>query len=536
MVDLYIFHHHLLTGGVTSVILKSVEALKAYLPEIDRINLVTGKNIDHSKLTLNSEVEIKVLPEIDYLDGQKLSERNSSTACSSLANRLIRDFAGDNAVWWVHNYHLGKNPLFTKALLGIIYSDLHQKIILQIHDFPECGRYENLAFLRSTVKSPLYPLCPYVQYVVLNKRDYNILISSGIPQGSLTLLENPISPYTPTGLEKNEKLKIKQSLATAFSSSFPSFIPDAPLILYPTRTIRRKNVMEAGLITRLMEQPVNLIATLPGVSGSEIAYSNLIRKCFEEGLIPGLWGIGKNLEAAGISFDEIIEASDLIISTAVQEGFGYLFINVLQWQRPLLARDLDILADTRNLFSTYPSYFYSGAVCPLSKDDRTFLLEAYKKKLMNLSGVLSDQTIKKLNFDIEKFLEREVVDFSFLTPDLQYRLLNQLDSVGFKNEVKEINRDLLEQAGRLLFGMFGMLGMLGMLGSTLPVMESSARETELQKRYSYRSYAAGAAKILKRFKKGAASEGRNHTRKTSADQKEVVRQFARLEYIRLLYD
>ena len=40
-----------------------------------------------------------------------------------------------------------------------------------------------------------------------------------------------------------------------------------------------------------------------------IAYSNLIRKCFEEGLIPGLWGIGKNLEAAGISFDEIIEAN-----------------------------------------------------------------------------------------------------------------------------------------------------------------------------------------------------------------------------------
>ena len=35
MSDLYIFHHHLLTVGVTSVILKSIEALESYLPEVE---------------------------------------------------------------------------------------------------------------------------------------------------------------------------------------------------------------------------------------------------------------------------------------------------------------------------------------------------------------------------------------------------------------------------------------------------------------------------------------------------------------------
>jgi len=519
MPNLYIFHHHLLTGGVTSVILKSVEALKSYLPEIDRIYLVTGKKINFSNLTLSPEVEVKVLPEIDYLEGQKVSGRGSS-----LANRLIREFASDNAIWWIHNYHLGKNPLFTRALLDIIYGDIHQKIVLQIHDFPECGRYENLALLESIVKSPLYPLSPDVQYVVLNKRDYDILITAGIPQNHLSLLENPISPYTPPRTNGSEKKKIKQSLAGAFGASFPSFITDAPLIIYPIRTIRRKNVMEAGLITRLLEEPVNLIASLPGISGSEIAYSNLIQKCFEQGLIPGLWGIGEKLEAAGLNFEKLIQASDLIISTAVQEGFGYLFINALQWQRPLLARDLDILKDTKDLFSTFPSYFYSKVTCPLPESDRKFLIEGYRRKLMSLSSILSDQTVKELIFDIEKLLERKVVDFSFLTPDLQYGLLKQLDSVSFKDEVIEINRDLVEQASELLYG------------RTLTGMESSAREAELQRRYSYRSYAAQAAEILKRFKKDAPPEPQNHTRKTSADQKEVIRQFARLEYMRLLYD
>jgi len=524
MFNLYIFHHHLLTGGVTSVILKSVEALKSNLPEIDRIYLVTGKEINFSNLTLSPEVEVKVLPEIDYLEGQKLSGQNSSLAGSSLANRLIREFASDNAIWWVHNYHLGKNPLFTRALIEIIYGDIHQKIVLQIHDFPECGRYTNLALLKSIVKSPLYPLSPDVQYVVLNKRDYDILITAGIPQNHLSLLENPISPYTPPRTNSSKKKKIKQSLAAAFGASFPSFIPDAPLIIYPIRTIRRKNVMEAGLIARLLEEPVNLIASLPGVSAREITYSNLIQKCFKQGLIPGLWGIGEKLEAAGLSFEKLIEAGDLIISTAVQEGFGYLFINALQWQRPLLARDLDVLKGTKDLFSTFPSHFYSKVICPLSESDRKSLMENYRRKLMNISGILSAQKVKELISDIEELLEREAVDFSFLTPELQYRLLKQLDSLSFRDEVIEINRDLVEQAGELLYG------------STLPGISSSAREAELQRRYSYRSYAAQTANILKRFKKNTASEGRNHTRKTSADQKEVIRQFARLEYIRLLYD
>ncbi|MQY77075.1 MAG: hypothetical protein GH155_05525 [Spirochaeta sp.] len=527
MTNLYIFHHHLLTGGVTSVILKSIKALKSHLPDVDRICLVSGKRINFSNLNLGPEVEVKVLPEIDYLEGQKPYSEDSPPAGSSLASRLVEEFASDNAIWWVHNYHLGKNPIFTRALLDIIYGDIHQKIVLQIHDFPECGRYENLALLESIVESPLYPLSPDVQYVVLNKRDYDILIAAGIPQNHLSLLENPISPYTPPRKNSSEKKKTKQTLAAAFGASFPSFIPDAPIIIYPIRTIRRKNVIEAGLITRLLEEPVNLIASLPGISRNEIAYSNLIQKCFEQGLIPGYWGIGEKLEAAGLSFEKLIEAGDLIISTAVQEGFGYLFINALQWRRPLLARDLDILKGTKDLFSAFPSHFYSKLNCPLPESDRKFLIESYRRKLMNLSGVLADQTIKELVFDIEELLKRKAVDFSFLTPDLQYRLLKQLDSASFKDEVIDINRDLVEQAGELLYGM---------LGSTLPGISSSARDAELQRRYSYRSYAARVAKIFRRFKEGAASEGRNHTRKTSADQKEVIRQFARLEYIRLLYD
>ena len=53
---------------------------------------------------------------------------------------LQERFGGDNAVWWVHNYHLGKNPLFTEALLRLAADPRGPRLVLQPHDFPEAGQ------------------------------------------------------------------------------------------------------------------------------------------------------------------------------------------------------------------------------------------------------------------------------------------------------------------------------------------------------------------------------------------------------------
>lgn len=67
-------------------------------------------------------------------------------------------------------------------------------MILQPHDFPEAGRYRNLAALDRLVSLPLYPDGPRVRYALVNPRDLGLLRDAGIDATSLFLLENPVAP------------------------------------------------------------------------------------------------------------------------------------------------------------------------------------------------------------------------------------------------------------------------------------------------------------------------------------------------------
>ncbi|MCK5672078.1 MAG: hypothetical protein KAH95_01805, partial [Spirochaetales bacterium] len=194
---LVVFHYHFLPGGVTQVVTSSAIAALNYLPNIEGITLVSGKknNLDRvvaeikSKLVgisaNKSDIISVVLPELDYISDMK---RYPDTA--SIKEILLKHFQGD--LWWIHNYHLGKNPFFTEAILQIAENFPEQKIVLQIHDFPEASRYANLETLHKYVISPLYPIFPNIRYVTINSRDSNYLITAGIPEKMVFLLNNPV--------------------------------------------------------------------------------------------------------------------------------------------------------------------------------------------------------------------------------------------------------------------------------------------------------------------------------------------------------
>ena len=292
MTKLLIFHYHLLPGGVTGVITSALRAVLDYLPEITQITVVTGQaeniasvydsaNRQLSQPLPDGKLKIEVLPEIAYLNddtaGNPIGVKafgQPETSILRLKELLTARYSGENVFWWIHNYHLGKNPIFTAALLDIIRVRPEQRILLQIHDFPECSRYENIAFLREYVKSSLYPVSPGVRYLVINNRDRDFLIQAGIDPAQVFLLHNPIVTD-----KKNlpERTDARKHLNKLFASQ-SSFVPDAPVLLYPVRTIRRKNILEAALICKISKYPVNLIVTLPGISEQEKPYSDLVEK------------------------------------------------------------------------------------------------------------------------------------------------------------------------------------------------------------------------------------------------------------------
>ncbi|MDZ7794742.1 MAG: hypothetical protein U5P10_13965 [Spirochaetia bacterium] len=454
MYRITIFHYHLLTGGITQVITSSVKALLQQQPDQFDITLVCGRDSQRTNIVdkieqalksqgVEAQVHSRPIPEIDYL-----VEQDTPPKVEDIKQKLNEHFS--DSIWWVHNYHIGKNPLFTEALLQIAREQPQQQIILHIHDFPESGRFSNLKALYENLESPMYPVSPNVRYIVINSRDRNVLRDAGIPEDQLFLLNNPIEPHPSASIDS---WQVQQKIETWAGEHTPGWEPEGKLLLYPVRSIRRKNVLEAGLLTNLVESPTNLLVTLPGVSQQERAYSNLVESAYQNRLISGAWGIGRNLDEIGISFEELTRSADVIVSTAIQEGFGYLFINSVLWGTPLVARDLDILGALKDYFLPQSSYFYSQLQVPLSTGDRAALGDTYSQILNSVAGLLPDDQHKRIRYEVEQLLAERLIDYSFLSVEQQYQVLRQAaESPEFVLELREINAETVATMENLLRG------------------------------------------------------------------------------------
>lgn len=512
---LIVFHYHLLPGGVTQVIKSAAIAALRYIPGIDGITLVSGKSDNSGKVVSeirdgiksfisNADVDSVTIPELGYI-----SDMDNYPDPGILTDTLLNRFKGD--LWWIHNYHIGKNPFFTEAVLQIAEHIHEQHIVLHIHDFPEAARYLNLEALHTHVTMPLYPVSSNIKYVTINGRDREFLTAAGIPEEMVFLLNNPVEPLE---REKGEwRKETGRRIEKVLSRSSSSYIKGAPLIIYPVRTIRRKNILEAGLLARCSRTPVNLLVTLPGVSETEKGYSDLVDICFNSGLIPGAAQAGLKAAEDNISFLDLIDAGNLIISSSVQEGFGYLFINSLQWNRPLFARDLKIIDGFREIFQKKESYFYNEIVIPLGKSLKELLSKEYSRKIREVETILDNRIISSLNQNIKLLLQMNTIDFSYLSPSMQIDFLKHLADPGLLKETRRLNIININMMEKIL----------------------SKGKTDFEKetieRFSLSNHAEQIQKIISSFEDRIA--GNIHTMDI---QDNMLKSFAELSSIRLLYD
>ncbi|MDC7233846.1 MAG: hypothetical protein PQJ58_11505 [Spirochaetales bacterium] len=513
---LIIFHHHLLPGGVTDVIRHSVSSLST-MDAIESITIVCGRADNTEKMESHlkqleqkgRKLRIELLPQLDYSGRPAASEDPEF-----LRKVLLEKYGSDHAVWLIHNYHLGKNWALTKAL-NTIAETQSQRMIYQIHDFPECARYGNLKELRTHINESLYPLSPSLRYCVINVRDYQIMKNAGMGENVIHLLENPVpAGDNPAGLKVD-----KEKLFTKLMQYKPAdgrIAEGGDIWLYPVRSIRRKNVLEAGFLAALQEKPVNLILTLPGISPQEKKYSDLCEKAFARGLIKGFWGTGALPDEAGISYREMISAADLIFSPSVQEGFGYMYLNSLLWRKPLIARSLDIMGGFLPLMNGYPALFYKLVLVPGDSGLKKRTETGYRERFSELKNYLLPELEEKLERELENYLASDSLEFSYLSPEDQYRILEKLQDLSYRKECADLNRTTL--------------GKMADLGS-IPVRD---KEKELYASYGEESYRQNFGKILNSFSGTESSEFSNNRKDRKIDGA-LQLEFTKLEFLRLLY-
>ena len=459
---------------MTTVAVHAVNSILGYagkfLPEIEEIVFVSGRNDNLDNIITNqiqippgaeTVVTYHVSDSIDYV-----SDKNGIDTASAKKTiiSLFKRFSG--YLWWVHNYHLGKNPLFTRLLARHLLSDRSQNALLHIHDFPECARPDNYRFLTGETKN-LYPLQDNICYAAINSRDERYLREAGIPEDQVFLLYDPVpglkkpkigrdgkefsltdksggNKEEPAGRDKGRN-KSKSILSREFSTFFPSFNPSLPFALYPVRTIRRKNVLEAALLAWITGEGFNLIVTLPGISKQEKNYSQRVRQCFEDGLVPGIWGCGSTVYGKTADFSDVVSAADFVISTSTIEGFGYFFIDSLRWKKPLVSKYLEISEGFKDIFKNSAHYFYDCVKVPLEYPNREKIKQLYRKSIKKYSGIIEEVSIDALLGQIDSIIDQENVDFSYLPVDVQVEVLYRIKADReYRLKTKMINNLTLD--------------------------------------------------------------------------------------------
>ena len=378
-------HYHLKTGGVTTVLKQQIEALAGQTEQL----VITG----HPPATPLDADTIHI-PELGYSNDYK-GDIDPVLAARKIMKAIGSKFNGFCDILHVHNPTLAKNRHFLTILKQLQQAGLN--LFLQIHDFAEDGR--PLAYFTDSYPADCH-------YGVINRRDYHILLNSGLKPDGLHLMENTVTVPPPSISPKPEI--------------------EGHLVLYPIRAIRRKNIGEAILLSLFLKPEQAVAITLPPNSPADIhsyrAWKNFVRDqdlnvAFDQGLSQ--------------DFESLVLSAGSLVSTSITEGFGFSFLEPWLFGKLLWGRKLvDICRDFEGN-GLRLDHLYAGLSAPIDwiglRRFRNRWHECVRKaaKQFNLS-IGSD----RLRDAFDYITSDAVIDFGLLDESSQKRVILKTKSFG----------------------------------------------------------------------------------------------------------
>jgi len=376
-------HYHLKTGGVTTVLKQQLATLAHHIEPL----VITGY-----PPTTPWEAATVHIPEVGY-SNDFAGSIQPMRAARKIIKAIRAEFNGPCDLVHVHNPTLAKNRYFLAILKLLQQEGLN--LLLQIHDFAEDGR--PLAYFSDSYPSDCH-------YGVINRRDYRILIKSGLKQDGLHLMENAVTIPAP--------------------ASKPAV--EDPMALYPIRAIRRKNIGEAILLSLFLGPAQAVVITLPPNSpadkNSYRAWKNFVRDqnlsvTFDQGLRH--------------DFETLVSSAGLLISTSITEGFGFSFLEPWLFGKLLWGRKLaDICRDFESNGLSL-EHLYTGLYVPTDwiglQQFRTRWHECVLKaaRLFNLS--IDDARLRNA---FDHLTSDALIDFGLLDESAQKQVILHAVSRG----------------------------------------------------------------------------------------------------------
>jgi glycosyltransferase involved in cell wall biosynthesis len=397
-----IVHYHLRPGGVTTVIKQAVASLKK---KDCRVVILAGSEATQEM------PEGTVCAAVEGLNYAVPSEPPCSpeVLLGRMDEAARRSLGSPPDLWHIHNHSLGKNCVFTQAVF--LMAARGNRLLLQIHDFPEDGRPANYRELlrhvgddnSTLLGTRLYPQAPHVHYATLNGRDCDFLCRAGADAIRVHLLPNAVS--------------MPPDAKSAGSTR-------GRLFLYPTRAIRRKNLGEFLLWSTLAEKGDRFATTLAPTSAIDRAPYEQWVKVAGSLRLPVEFAVGLR---TAVPFETLLNSAHAVVTTSVAEGFGLAFLEPWVAGRPLVGRDLPELTNVLKKQGLDLRSLYTRLLVPLvwvgAEVVRDKIAAGMNSMFADYGRVASEGVVTRA---FESAVDADRVDFGRLDENMQETILRRV--------------------------------------------------------------------------------------------------------------
>lgn len=371
--------------GVNTVISRNVRALKEIDPQL-KITLFGKLAPDYKDFIkpVSNFLEYQNIDDFDpviasrHFGGKSICEQQVHDYIwqgTNLAEILVEKLA-DMDVIIAENLGIGIHPAVTYAFY--LYTQYiftrreKKKFIYRFHDFVQQRpvNFRNVKkFYHSRFgivpnwHSILYPAYPNIKYIAINRYDRWRLIEHGIEEQNIFYIPNSVDksiiPPDDRSGELRERIIKKENLD-----------PSVRFLLYPVRCVRRKNVEEAIFLTKFfnclaegktkrkncrLKDKFHLLVSLRPTEGDDACYARHLIDFVQEHNLPVTIGLN-DLVSMEREFDpeepskikkygmgDIYRVADLVITTSILEGFGFVYIEPWILDRAVIGRSIPFI-------------------------------------------------------------------------------------------------------------------------------------------------------------------------------------------------
>lgn len=369
---LIIVHHHFRPGGVRRVIEQSAPFLAD--GRAGAVVLVGGEPPEpgwyEGLVRRLAQVSVPVSWVADRAFAYAAESRLPAAEVRRRVARQLRGiFEGadaDGDMVWIHNPGLGRNVVMARELARVCRAR-GVRVVWHHHDWWFENRWARWAEMRrirpTSLKDAARSCFPHGEgwmHVGINRRDADRL-RRGFP-GHAVWLPNPMEYREPR--DGPDVTRARSWLTDRLDGDGTS-----PVWLVPCRFLRRKNMAEAVLLARWIRPEAWLVTTAGASSTDERnTWSRL-----KAAAAAGDWRVRLSvLDGAGPSapsVESLLGASEAVVLTSIQEGFGLPFLEAAVAGRPLIGRRLgNVVPDLEGLGLRFPTLYDEVLVSPAWMD------------------------------------------------------------------------------------------------------------------------------------------------------------------------